>query len=282
MSDFLPKISKYKSCLAQLLKKDPPEWNSLHTEVVQQLKKSNWFSQWSFQVKHIKGKDSMITNYLSRKPSTINTTVIPPPLYVYPITNPSSSSDLSSSAPNDILNMIESLPLDIKDQIKTLTLEAKSQKIIKVLHNYLKQNHNHFLAIYPGPNQPWKTPFTFWISNWTVIHYLYMWYLLNEYYLCLHFEPGFYRLVFPRENRYFQKIWFKILKNDAHDVDWKRYPIIEHPRFGYKNTTRSMIAKLNSKKEIRVEGIFHPPEIHWLTNPNDSLHLRMDTTWACC
>ena len=43
-----------------------------------------------------------------------------------------------------------------------------------------------------------------------------------------------------------------------------------------------MISKLNSKKEIRAEGIFHPPKIHWLTNPNDSIHLHMDTIWACC
>ena len=34
MSDFIPKISKYKNCLAQLLKKNSPEWNSAHTEVV--------------------------------------------------------------------------------------------------------------------------------------------------------------------------------------------------------------------------------------------------------
>ena len=39
MSDFIPKISKYKNSLAQLLKKSPPEWNSIHTEAVQQLKK---------------------------------------------------------------------------------------------------------------------------------------------------------------------------------------------------------------------------------------------------
>ena len=55
-----------------------------------------------------------------------------------------------------------------------------------------------------------------------------MWYLLNEYYLCLYFEPGFYRLVFPNENRYFQKFWFEILKNDAHNGDWKKYPITNH------------------------------------------------------
>jgi len=72
------------------------------------------------------------------------------------------------------------------------------------------------------------------------------------------------------------------LKNDAHNGDWKKYPITEHSRFGHKITTGSMIAKLNSKKEIRVEGIFHPPKIHWLTNLNDSIHLHMDTIWACC
>ena len=38
MSEFTPKISKYKNYLAQLLKKNPPEWDSLHMEAVQQLK----------------------------------------------------------------------------------------------------------------------------------------------------------------------------------------------------------------------------------------------------
>ena len=35
MSDFIPKISRYRNCLAQLLKKSPPEWNSFHIEAVQ-------------------------------------------------------------------------------------------------------------------------------------------------------------------------------------------------------------------------------------------------------
>ena len=38
-SDFIPKISKYRNCLAQLLKKNPPEWDSTHIEAIQQLKK---------------------------------------------------------------------------------------------------------------------------------------------------------------------------------------------------------------------------------------------------
>ena len=39
MSDFIPKNSRYRNCLAQLLKKSLLEWNSVHTEAVQQLKK---------------------------------------------------------------------------------------------------------------------------------------------------------------------------------------------------------------------------------------------------
>ena len=39
MSDFILKISRYRNCLVQLLKKSPLEWNFVHTEVVQQLKK---------------------------------------------------------------------------------------------------------------------------------------------------------------------------------------------------------------------------------------------------
>ena len=39
MSDFIPKISRYRNCLAQLLKKTPLEWNLVHIEAVQQLKR---------------------------------------------------------------------------------------------------------------------------------------------------------------------------------------------------------------------------------------------------
>ena len=132
---------------------------------LQLLRWSNWFSQWSFEVKHIKGKDNLITDYLSIKPPAINTTIVPLPLCVYHITDPSLSLGSSSTAPDDILNMIENLPPGIKDQIKALTLEAKSKKIIRVLHNYLKEHHNHFLAIYPNLDQPWRTLFAFWITN---------------------------------------------------------------------------------------------------------------------
>ena len=163
----------------------------------QLLRWSNWFLQWSFQVKHNKGKDNLITDYLFRKPPALSTTIIPPPLYVYPVTDSSLSSDSSSTDPNDILNMIENLPSEIKDQIKTLTLEVRTKRIIKTLHDYLKKHQCHFLAIFPDIDQPWKTLFAFWITNWTVAHYLYMWYLLNEYYLCLHLEPKFYNYIFP-------------------------------------------------------------------------------------
>ena len=39
MSDLISKISRYRNCLAQLLKKTPPESNSIHTEAIQQLKR---------------------------------------------------------------------------------------------------------------------------------------------------------------------------------------------------------------------------------------------------
>ena len=80
-----------------------------------------------------------------------------------------------------------------------------------------------------------------------------MWYLLNEYYLCLHFEPEFYRYIFPRGNRYFRKLWFELLKNDAHEGEWIDYPKVEHPRFGCKITSACLVAKLNSKNDARIE-----------------------------
>ena len=100
--------------------------------------------------------------------------------------------------------------------------------------------------------------------------------------MCIHFEPGFYKLLFPNNNRYFENFWFEILKNDAHDGDWKRYTIEAHPRFGHRITIRSIVVKFNSKYDFQAKGIFHPPEVHWLTNPNYSLHVHVDSSWSCC
>ena len=175
--------------------------------------------------------------------------------------------------------MIESLPLEIKDQIKTLTLEARSKRIIRTLYDHLKKHQCHFLAIFLDIDQPWKTPFAFWITNWNVAHYLYMWYLLNEYYLCLHFEPIFYKYIFPHGNKYFHKFW---LKNDAHGGEWIKYPTIVHPRFGHKVTSACLVAKLNSKNDIRAEGIFHPTKMHWVTNLDVTLHTHWDVSWVSC
>ena len=99
-----------------------------------------------------------------------------------------------------------------------------------------------------------------------------MWYLLNKYYLCLHFEPKFYRYIFPHGNRYFRKFWFEILKNNAHEGEWIMYPTTKHPRFGCQITLACLVAKLNSKNDILAEGILHPIEIHWVTNLDGTLH----------
>ena len=74
-----------------------------------------------------------------------------------------------------------------------------------------------------------------------------MWYLLNEYYLCLHFESEFYKYIFPHGNKYFHKFWFEILKNDAYDGEWIKYLKTEHPKFGHKVTLACLVAKLHSK-----------------------------------
>ena len=60
----------------------------------------------------------------------------------------------------------------------------------------------------------------------------------------------------------FLKFWPKILKNYAHEGEWIKYPKAEHPRFGCKITSMCLVAKLNSKNDIRAEGIFHPAEMH--------------------
>ena len=62
----------------------------------------------------------------------------------------------------------------------------------------------------------------------------------------------------------------------------EKVPITVHPRFGHKISKRCLLAKLNSKNDIQVEGIFHPSEMHWVTNPDDRLHSHMDTSWVSC
>ena len=41
-----------------------------------------------------------------------------------------------------------------------------------------------------------------------------------------------------------------------------------------------MIVKFNSKNDVQAERIFHPPEVHWLTNLNNSLHVHVDPSWS--
>ena len=109
-----------------------------------------------------------------------------------------------------------------------------------------------------------------------------MWYLLNEYHLCIHFEPEFYKYIFPIENRYFHKFWFDILKNDAYNGKQIKYPSTEHPRFSIKITSATLIVKLHSKNDVRTEGLFHPAKIQWLTNPDGTLHTYRDLSWVSC
>ena len=72
------------------------------------------------------------------------------------------------------------------------------------------------------------------------------------------------------------------MKNDAYEGEWIKYPNTEHPRFGCNITSACLVAKLNSKNDICVEGIPHPAEIFLVTNPNGTLHTHMDTSWVSC
>ena len=82
----------------------------------------------------------------------------------------------------------------------------------------------------------------------------------------------------PHGNKYFHKFWFEILKNDAYDGEWIKYPKTEHPKFGQKVTSACLVAKLNSKNNIRAQGIFHPIEMYWVTNSDGPLHTHLDVS----
>ena len=72
------------------------------------------------------------------------------------------------------------------------------------------------------------------------------------------------------------------MKNDAFDGDWIKYPTAEHPRLASKITSATLIVKLNSKNDVREEGLFHPAEIQWITNPDGTLHTHRDPSWVSC
>ena len=96
------------------------------------------------------------------------------------------------------------------------------------------------------------------------------------------FRTRILQLYFPSGNKYFHKFWFEILKNDAHDGEWIKYPKTEHPKFSHKVTSACLVAKLHSKNNIRAQGIFHPVEMYWVTNSDGSLHTHLDVSWVSC
>ena len=72
------------------------------------------------------------------------------------------------------------------------------------------------------------------------------------------------------------------LKFWNHEREWIQYLKAKHLRFGWKITSAHLVAKLNSKNDIRAKGIFHPAEIHWVTNLDATLHTHMNTSWVSC
>ena len=82
-----------------------------------------------------------------------------------------------------------------------------------------------------------------------------MWYLFNEYYLCIHFEPEFYSYIFPQGNKYFHKFWSEILKNDAHNGEWVKYH-----KIGKSSDVDAEVSKPMSKPAVREhnKSVFVP------------------------
>ena len=72
------------------------------------------------------------------------------------------------------------------------------------------------------------------------------------------------------------------MKNDAHDGEWIKYPKTKHPKFGHKDTSACLVAKLHSKNNIRAQGIFHPAKMYWVTNSDRTLHTHLDVSWVSC
>ncbi|KAL4582307.1 hypothetical protein LXL04_006854 [Taraxacum kok-saghyz] len=121
----------------------------------QLLRWANWFSQWKFTVKHIKGTDNVLADFLSR-PRAYKSKAIPSPssrpikmVHLIEIEENfgSSSAELPpSQAPfPTIEEQIANLPNHIKEAIADITLPRRALLNYKIFLTILLQKHGEFM-----------------------------------------------------------------------------------------------------------------------------------------
>ncbi|KAL4556459.1 hypothetical protein LXL04_039112 [Taraxacum kok-saghyz] len=134
----------------------------------QLLRWANWFSQWKFTVKYIKGTDNVLADFLSRprdyKSKVTPSTSFKPIKMVHLIELGSSSSStkppLSRSTFPTVEEHIANLPNNIKEAIADMTLPKRATLSYKLFLTILLQKHGDFMkGLRFHPNYPFLNVF---------------------------------------------------------------------------------------------------------------------------
>lgn len=143
----------------------------------QLLRWASWFSQWKFEVKHIKGKDNFLPDFLSRTQRQIST-IVPMILTLSP-ENPTE---------NTLRSMIASMPQGLQEKMLDNVLIYRG---IETLHGFLKL-YIHRYGLDQGPLflLPYHPVYPFLTTiNLNPVHYgrfpiemyLVLWYMADLY-----------------------------------------------------------------------------------------------------
>lgn len=92
----------------------------------------SWFSQWKFDLKHIKGKDNFLPDFLSRTQHQISAVI--PIIYTLSPENPTEDT---------LREKIATLPEEIKEKLISNILIYKG---LETLHSFLKLYVHRFWA----------------------------------------------------------------------------------------------------------------------------------------
>ncbi|KAL2506130.1 RNA-directed DNA polymerase [Abeliophyllum distichum] len=152
----------------------------------QLLRWAEWFANFDFEVKHIKGHDNLLPNLLSRpKPKISAIKPIPIICMMGPFSSKPSSSESSSSIPSEIYPNMDNFSSEINNLIKDKTLKARSRELMLKYQSLVIQKHG--IHIFGGlgfqPDYPFLNLFFFnpdrfqWAFSKEILCFL--WYLLE-------------------------------------------------------------------------------------------------------
>ncbi|KAL2524890.1 RNA-directed DNA polymerase [Abeliophyllum distichum] len=181
----------------------------------QLLRWAEWFVNFDFEIKHIKGHDNLLPDLLSRpKPKISVIKPIPIICMMGPSSSKPSSSKSSSSRPSEIYPNMDNFPPEINNLIKDKTLKARSRELMLKYQSLVIQKHG--IHIFGGlgfhPDYPFLNLFFFnpdklqWAFSKEILCFL--WYLLELHKIAFCF------------NAEAMATWLPEL---GHDL-WKTYP----------------------------------------------------------